>query len=132
MLLITIDRSRDEPVYEQVADQIRRLVATRALPPGTALPSVREIARDLGVGLNTVARAYRLLQADGFISIRNRSGVTVAEPAGEVESTTYEKLLGELRAILARFRQAGVTTDRLLQTIRDEVSAIGDRAQGGA
>ena len=63
MVTLTIDRSLKDPVYEQVAGQIRQLVASGALVSGTMLPSVRQLARDLGVNLNTVARAYRLLKA---------------------------------------------------------------------
>ena len=53
-LTLSIDRGLDDPVYEQVADQVRRLVASGALGPGAALPSVRQLAGDLGVDLTTV------------------------------------------------------------------------------
>ncbi len=111
MLTITIDREREEPVYEQVADQVRQFVAAGALGPGTALPSVRRLAGDLGVNLNTVARAYRLLESEGFLVIRDRAGVVVAAPAEEVEQERRDKLVEELRSTLARLRQAGMATD---------------------
>ena len=111
MLTITIDRTLDDPVYEQVAAQVRQLVATGALDPGTALPSVRGLAGNLGVNLNTVARAYRLLESEGFLAIRDRSGVVVAAPAEQVEGTTRDRLYDELQSTLARLRQAGMTTD---------------------
>ena len=78
MLTLSIDRRHEAPVYEQVADQLRRLVASGALDPGTALPSVRQLDGDLGVNLNTIARAYRLLEEEGFLVIRDRAGVAVA------------------------------------------------------
>ena len=68
MMTLSIDRAHDTPVYEQVADQIRRLVASGRLNPGTSLPSVRQLASDLGVNLNTVARAYRVLEGEGFLA----------------------------------------------------------------
>jgi GntR family transcriptional regulator len=110
-LTVTIDRDRKDPVYEQVADQVRQFVASGTLRPGTALPSVRQLAGDLGVNLNTIARAYRLLESEGFLVIRDRSGVTIAAPADEVESSTRARLLDELRSTLARLRQAGMVTD---------------------
>ena len=127
MLTITIDRGLEEPVYAQVAHQVRRLIASGALGPGTTLPSVRRLAGDLGVNLNTIARAYRLLEGEGFLIIRGRSGVTVAPPAEEVEHSAHAKLMEELRTTLARLRQAGVTTDDLLEVVRREVLALDGR-----
>jgi len=124
MLILKIDRALEDPVYHQVADQLRRLVASGDLVPGTALPSVRQLARDLGVNLNTIARAYRLLEGEGFLVIHDRAGVTVAAPAEEIEYAARAKLLDEMRATLARLRQAGVTTDDLMTIVQIEVLAL--------
>jgi DNA-binding transcriptional regulator YhcF (GntR family) len=124
MLALTIDRNLDDPVYEQVADQVRRLVASGALGPGTALPSVRQLAGDLGVNLNTIARAYRLLEAEGFLVIRDRAGVVVAAPAAEMDHTARARLVDQMRAALARLRQAGMATEELLSVMRREVLAL--------
>ncbi len=124
MLTLTIDRGLEDPVYEQVADQVRRLVASGALSPGTALPSVRQLAGDLGVNLNTIARAYRLLESEGFLVIRDRAGVTVAAPAEDVDPSAHAKLLDQMRATLARLRQAGMATEELLSVMRREVLAM--------
>ena len=126
MLSITIDRRLEEPVYVQVARQIRLLIASGALPSGMTLPSVRQLSGDLSVNLNTVARAYRLLEGEGFLDIRKREGVKVAAPAVEVEHLTRAKLLEELRAPLARLRQAGVSSDELLGIVKRELLAFGD------
>lgn len=126
MLTITIDRGLEEPVYEQVARQIRLLVASGALPPGTTLPPVRRLAGDLGVNLNTIARAYRLLEGEGFLDIRHGAGVKVAAPAVEVDASTQENLLEELRMTLARLRQVGVPTDELSSVVRRELQILDD------
>jgi len=127
MLTITIDRSLEEPVYAQVARQVRRLIASGTLSPETKLPSVRRLAGDLGVNLNTIARSYRLLEGEGFLVIRGRSGVTVAPPAGKVEGSTHAKLLEQLRTTLAQLRQVGVTGDELLGVLRREVMDLDGR-----
>jgi len=127
MLTFTIDRGVEEPVYGQVAHQIRQLIASGALAPGMPLPSVRRLAGDLGVNLNTIARAYRLLEAEGFLFIRGRSGVTVAPPAAEIERSVNAELLEQLRTTLARLRQAGVARDELLGVVRREVLALDGR-----
>jgi DNA-binding transcriptional regulator YhcF (GntR family) len=124
MLTLTIDRSLENPVYEQVADQVRRLVASGDLAPGTPLPSVRQLAGDLGVNLNTIARAYRLLEGERFLVIRDRAGVLVAAPAEEVDDSAGAELLDQMRATLACLRQAGMATEELLSVMRREVLAM--------
>jgi DNA-binding transcriptional regulator YhcF (GntR family) len=127
MLTITIDRDLETPVYSQVAHQVRQLIAAGALSPGTTLPSVRRLASDLGVNLNTIARAYRLLEDEGFLDIRGRSGVKVAPPAEKVRNSAHAELLEELRVTLARFRQAGVTKEELVDVVSREVRGLSDR-----
>ena len=121
MLTITIDRGLDEPVYTQVAHQVRQLIASGALSPGMTLPSVRRLAGDLGVNLNTIARAYRILEGEGFLIIRGRSGVKVAAPAEEIEASTHARLLDDLGTTVARLRQAGVAPQELLEFVRREL-----------
>jgi DNA-binding transcriptional regulator YhcF (GntR family) len=125
MNTITIERDHGDAVYAQVAQQLGKLIASGALPSGTAIPSVRQLARDLGVSLNTVARAYRLLEAEGFLVIRDRAGVTVSAPAPNMDDATRSELLGDLRTILARLRQAGMGVDELLGVVREEVAVLG-------
>ena len=127
MLTLAIDRQSEDPVSEQVADQVRQLVASGALDAGTALPSVRQLAGDVGVNLNTIARAYRVLENEGFLVIRDRAGVEVAAPAKKVDRSARPRLLDELRASLARLRQAGMTPEQLLRVVRREVVALGPR-----
>ncbi len=130
MLTGTINRSLKDSVYEQVASQIRQLVASGSLVPGTALPPVRQLATELGVNLNTVARAYRLLKAEGFLVIRERTGVSIAAPAEAIRPTERDSILGELRTVLARLRQAGMEPDELQQLIQRELLAITGTSQG--
>ncbi len=107
-MVIQIDRSLDEPAYEQVARQVRDAIATGALRPHEILPGVRGLASDLGVNLNTIARAYRLLEEQGFVQIRDRSGVEVAGPARRPPADATAGLREELWHVLLRLRQAGV------------------------
>ena len=132
MLTITIDRGLPDPVYEQVADQVRGLVSSGALVAGTALPSVRRLAGDLGVNLNTIARAYRLLESEGFLVIRDRAGVTVAAPATRVEPTVRDRLRDELQSTLARIRQAGMASDEVTRTVLRDFLAGDGRSRGNS
>ncbi|MGW8266475.1 MAG: GntR family transcriptional regulator [Longimicrobiales bacterium] len=124
MNTITIDRNLGDAVYAQVAQQLRHLIASGVLPPGTAIPSVRQLARDLGVSLNTVARAYRLLEGEGFLLIRDRAGVTVSAPAETMSSQARTELVADLRGVLAKLRQAGMPGDDLLELVRAEIQSL--------
>ena len=123
MLTVTINRCLKNPVYQQVASQVRKLVASGDLVPGTALPPVRQLAIELGVNLNTVARAYRLLKTEGFLVIQERTGVAVAEPAKAIEPAERAMRIDELRPALARLRQAGMAQDELQQLVQREIKA---------
>ena len=77
MRLLTIEPDSDLPPYEQLRTQVATMVADGELTPGQKLPTVRQLAADLGLAANTVARAYRELEADGVISTQGRRGTFV-------------------------------------------------------
>ena len=128
-LAITLTPDDGAPVYEQIAGQIRDLIAAGALAPGRALPPVRTLASDLGVNLNTVARAYRLLEDQGFVRIRDRAGVEVAAPPPVADAATRARLAAELHAVVVRLRQAGVPAAEIAGLVAAAL-APGDRHGG--
>lgn len=127
---IVVDWGAEEPVYSQIARQIRARIADGELPAGTTLPGVRVLAGDLGLNLNTVARAYRLLEDEGFVSIRDRSGAEVSPPRGSADPALRERLADELRQLLLRMRQAGLATSDLRRLAEKEIAALGAQAPG--
>ncbi len=76
--VITIDPTSPHAPYEQVKAQFTQLVTDGTLPPGHKLPTVRKLADDLGLAPNTVARAYRELEAAGVFATRGRAGTFVS------------------------------------------------------
>ena len=78
------------PPFEQLRQQVARRVASGALPPGTRLPTVRNLAADLHLAVNTVARTYKELEADGVVVTEGRRGTFVAATsvAGSMEAAT--------------------------------------------
>jgi GntR family transcriptional regulator len=84
-MLIELDPHSDEPPYEQIRIQIRALIAVGTLEAGTRLPSIRQLAGDLGVATGTVARAYRELDADGVVRSRGARGTIVINEAKGAE-----------------------------------------------
>jgi DNA-binding transcriptional regulator YhcF (GntR family) len=126
MAAVTFDLDRDaaEAVYAQIASAIRAAIATGRLPAGAALPAVRTIASDLGVNLNTVARAYRVLENEGFVEIRGRSGAVVAAPAARAPADTRERLRERLGEILAHMRQAGIPPKEIEKLVARELAVL--------
>ena len=123
VITVSVDREKDEPAYEQIARQIRARIAAGELRPGALLPGVRTLAADLGVNLNTVARAYRLLADQRFVNIRDRSGVEVAAPAARPAPDTSASLEAELEGLLARMRQAGVSAEDVRRMVDARVGS---------
>lgn len=77
---LKLDFHGKEPIYLQIVEQVKRLVASGMLRPGDQLPTVREVAADLTINFNTAARAYRLLHEEGVISTQQGRGTFVLEP----------------------------------------------------
>ncbi|MFR3090708.1 MAG: GntR family transcriptional regulator [Eggerthella lenta] len=75
-MVIRIDQKSEEPLYLQIRSQIIAAIATGELVPGTALPSVRALASDLGINLHTVNKAYAVLRDEGYDAMRGRSAPT--------------------------------------------------------
>jgi DNA-binding transcriptional regulator YhcF (GntR family) len=78
-----IDQHGATPPFEQLKAQVLAQIDTGELIAGTKLPTVRQLAADLGVAPNTVARAYRELEADGFIETRGRNGTLIKARGGD-------------------------------------------------
>jgi GntR family transcriptional regulator len=90
MLPLTVDPASTTAPYEQVRTQLATLVAQGDLAPGTKLPTVRQLAADLGLAANTVARAYRELETDGVLATYGRRGTFVRSAVLDAGSAVAE------------------------------------------
>jgi len=126
-MFITIDPGDRRPIYEQVADGIRELIAGGALAEGAALPPVRQIAADLGVNLNTIATAYRLLAEEGLIQVRHGQRALVA--SRRAASGDSGDLRRKLRSVLAQLILAGLGEDEVLEAVTDELHVMDPKGQ---
>ena len=96
-LPITLDHRSGIPIYVQIVDQVRQRVSTGELRPGDQLPTVRQLATELRVNFNTVARAYRMLDEAGLISTQQGRGTYIWEgPTEETIQKLKKKSLEEL------------------------------------
>jgi DNA-binding transcriptional regulator YhcF (GntR family) len=117
---IRIDPSDPAPVYQQIVNALRTLLVARAFSPGDRLPTVRELALDLGVHHNTVAEAYRMLADEGWLELRRRQGATVLDRARPRATTDTRKTFGRrLRALAAEAHAAGLSAAAVADALRD-------------
>ncbi|TXT19509.1 MAG: GntR family transcriptional regulator [Planctomycetota bacterium] len=124
-MFLHVDPDNGLAIYDQIVRQIKFAVATGALPSGEMAPSVRELARELAVNLNTVSKAYQQLQLEGVLE--NVRGMGLAVATGAVKQCRAERvrLVQErLREVLWEARQSGIEADELQKLIAAEMPAI--------
>lgn len=125
-MIIRVDPADARPIYRQIADEIKALIARGALREGEPLPSVRQVAADLGVNLNTIATAYRELQEEGLITVRHGSGAVVTSRT--TRDTTRADLRKPLQTALTQLALAGLTRAEILAMVERELK---DLMKGG-
>jgi GntR family transcriptional regulator len=114
-----ISASDGVPIYQQIVQQIKNLVASGRLAPGDELPPIRVLAERLLVNANTVARAYRELAAAGVLTNRRTAGTYVADSASPLaREQCLEALAQRVDALLAEARQMNIPTEEVLALIR--------------
>jgi DNA-binding transcriptional regulator YhcF (GntR family) len=109
---ITVDPDSPTPPYEQIRAQIVTMVEAGTLPAGTHLPTIRQLAADLGLAANTVARAYRELEAGGWVVSRVRHGTTVAARPTLPQADVRRRLDEAAQVFATLARQLGVDPDQ--------------------
>jgi GntR family transcriptional regulator len=116
---IHISSSDGVPVYLQIVNQVKYLVASSRLAAGEELPPIRVLAAQLLVNPNTVARAYRELEQVGVVEKRRTAGTYVsADPSPLARRERLKILSGRIDALLAEARQMDVDTDAVVDLLR--------------
>jgi GntR family transcriptional regulator len=110
---LTVDSSLEIPPYQQVAEQIRAGIERGELQPYSPLPTVRQLAGDLGIAPNTVARAYSELQNDGWLVSDGRRGTRVAGEIPLDKSTRARSLRDAIERFAASLRHRGFTAGEI-------------------
>jgi GntR family transcriptional regulator len=113
------------PIYDQIVRQIKFAIAGEALRAGDLVPSVRELARELAINPNTVARAYRELQADGVLASQRGTGLAVLAEAVEPCRLQRRELLRQrVRQVLCEARQSRLDGEELRVLVEEELAAV--------
>ena len=124
-MFVHVDPSNGLAIYDQIVRQVKFAVASDALRPGNLVPSVRELARDLTVNPNTVARAYRELQADNVLQALRGTGLEITSSAPKKCLADRASLIrGRLRSVLAEARQSGLAADEIRSLTEEELARL--------
>ena len=127
-MFIRVQRGSPTPVSRQIDAQIRAQILAGMLPAEEQLPSVRQLARELAVNVNTVVRVYERLAAEGLIELRHGNGTYVAprrKNAGSAQlAERRRELASELDALVRRALMLGVSADELPQSLADSIERV--------
>jgi GntR family transcriptional regulator len=121
-MLFSIDHHNGLAVYDQIVRQVKFAVAQGAVRAGEMVPSVRELARELTINPNTVARAYRQLQDDGVLDAVRGTGLAVASGARRTCQAERTRLVRErLVSVLDEARHSGLSGEEIETLVRREL-----------
>lgn len=121
-MITHIDPRSATPLYDQIAGRIRVAVAAGDLKAGDPLPSVRQMAGRLRVNPATVAQAYRQLETEGFVEMRQGSGTYAREVGGDRKKSERRQHARKLvRGVIAQAAGLGLRPEELLDAFRDEL-----------
>ena len=117
-----LDASSGVPFYRQIIDQVLLAVGEGRIKPGTQLPTVRQLAVDLSVNLNTVAKAYREMEIRGIVQTQQGTGTFIAERTGSKTREKRKAMQDLVDRLIANGEALGIP-------IEDLVEALSERAE---
>jgi GntR family transcriptional regulator len=122
--MFAINPTDPAPIWRQIEEGVRRLIALGALMPGAAVPSVRDLARDLRVNPNTVARAYQRLTEGGVLTVKRGEGTYVADAPSQPKKSKKTEML---RDAATRYASAAIAVGAELEEAEDALTQAYER-----
>jgi DNA-binding transcriptional regulator YhcF (GntR family) len=125
-VLLSIEPDAEVPIYQQIRDRVVEAIAGGEQPAGSALPSTRQLAVDLGINFHTVNKAYDTLRREGLVRLTRKSGAVIArdatgEPAGDAFTTEWRR---RLHTLLAEAAAQGLSRERIIEASRAVVAGF--------
>lgn len=117
-MIIEIDFNSDEAIYLQLRNQIILGIAMARIHEGDTLPSVRQLAEDIGINMHTVNKAYTVLKQEGYVKVDRRRGAVIALDVDKMQAV--EEVRKELYVILAKSRCKNISKEEIHDLI-DEI-----------
>ena len=115
--MIILDYQDRRPIYEQITERFRTLIYQGALPAGSRLPSVRQLAMELSINPNTIQRAYMTLEQEGLIYPVKGKGNFVAETS-LIQEKSKEDFRKDFKGLIKKGIQTGITEEEMLPMVR--------------
>ena len=117
--MISLNYRDSRPIYEQIKDSLKNLIIAGGIKPDEKLPSVRELATELAINPNTIQRAYRELENEGYVYSVAGKGSFATEQKELIESRKAE-LLKEFDKMVTELNNCGISKDELINRIQKE------------
>lgn len=117
-MIIRLDPASAVPPYAQLQEQITTMIRSGVLEPGVRLPAIRHLANDLGVAVNTVARAYHELELGGLVASHGRHGTIVLPPPAPTGPQPQQMLAGAASSFALEATHRGLDLDQALDAVR--------------
>lgn len=117
-MIIEIDFNSEEAIYVQLCNQIILGIATARLQEGDSLPSVRQLADEIGINMHTVNKAYTVLKQEGIIRLDRRRGAVIAIDMDKLQA--LEDMKRQLTVVLAKGRCKNITKEEVYELV-DEI-----------
>jgi GntR family transcriptional regulator len=124
-MYIKLDFNSDEAIYIQLCDQIIYMIAKENLHEGDSLPSVRNLAENVGINMHTVNKAYTVLKQEGYVKLDRRKGAVVSVEYDKNE--VLDEIKNELRNIVARAACRNITSNEIHTLIEELYGEIPDK-----
>ena len=125
MILLRPNPSSGVPIYLQLMEQVKHAVETGALRPGEQLPSIRPLAEELVVNPNTIAKAYRELEHEGVIELRQGAGAFVSDKAPtKKDADKLRAAQATVAGAIEKLRARGVTDEEIRRLVEAELSGV--------
>ncbi|HMN96125.1 MAG TPA: GntR family transcriptional regulator [Phycisphaerales bacterium] len=126
-MLIALDRSSGTPVFRQICEQVRFQVAAGVLPPGSEIPSTRDLAAELGINPMTISKAYALLEQQGVLERRPGLSLVVRRQSDSSRlESRREELTRLLQPAAVAARQLGIAEEEAVEIYRAALRAPGE------
>lgn len=118
--MFQLDHGDHRPIYEQIKDKMKTLIITGVFKENDKVPSVRELASMLTINPNTIQKAYRDLEAEGYLYSLRAKGSFVSPRREVVKRSDTEEVLEDFKALVSKMKFLGVSYDTLFDALKDE------------
>ena len=119
-MIFTIDFNSDEALYVQLCNQIIMCIANEKIHEGDSLPSIRQLADNIGINMHTVNKAYSVLRQEGYIKLDRRHGAVIALDIDRIKA--MNELTDELRVVVAKAMCRNISADKIHALVDDVIA----------